>query len=176
MSALLKFENDPLAVSVYAGIASSILVLRGFIKPDSRIHLQLVLSELMINGIEHGNCGITFDEKTSFLDSGGNIVDLIEEKNRDVMIGRKRVRFEWDISKDSSRFIIRDEGDGFDIFSLKEKVENEGPYSLHGRGIRMASLFAKRIAITEKGMQFLLKLSMIRMQPEKRRKALLMKR
>ena len=146
-----EIENDPLAVSVYAGIASSILVLRGFIKPDSRIHLQLVLAELMINGIEHGNCGITFDEKTAFLDTGGDIVDLIEEKNRDYSVCSKRVRFEWDISKDSSKFIIRDEGSGFDIFSLKAKVENEGPYSLHGRGIRMASLFAKRIAYNRKG-------------------------
>ncbi len=146
-----EIENDPLAVSVYAGIASSILVLRGFIKPDSRIHLQLVLAELMINGIEHGNCGISFDEKTEFLDKGGNIVDLIEEKNRDYSVARKRVRFEWDISKDSSKFIIRDEGSGFDIFSLKEKVENEGPYALHGRGIRMASMFAKRIAYNRAG-------------------------
>lgn len=146
-----EIENDPLAVSVYAGIASSILVLRGFLKPESRIHLQLVLSELMINGIEHGNCGITFDEKTAFLDSGGDIVDLIETKNADYAVSRKRVRFEWDISKDQSKFIIRDEGSGFDIYSLKEKVEKEGPYSLHGRGIRMASLFAKRIAYNRTG-------------------------
>ncbi len=146
-----EIENDPLAVSVYAGIASSILVLRGFINPDSRIHLHLVLAELMINGIEHGNCGISFDEKTAFLDQGGDIVDLIKEKNRNYKVAGKRVRFEWDISKDSSKFIIRDEGDGFDIFSLKEKVEKEGPYSLHGRGIRMASLFAKRIAYNRKG-------------------------
>jgi len=146
-----EIENDPLAVSVYAGIASSILVQRGFLKPESRIHLQLVLSELMINGIEHGNCGISFDEKTAFLDEGGNIVDLIEMKNNDQAVSLKRVRFEWDISKDNSRFIIRDEGEGFDIFSLKDKVEKEGPYSLHGRGIRMASLFAKRIAYNRKG-------------------------
>ena len=149
-----EIENDPLAVSVYAGIASSILVLRGFIKPDSRIHLQLVLSELMINGIEHGNCGITFDEKTAFLDNGGDIVDLIETKNADYAVSRKRVRFEWDISKDQSKFIIRDEGSGFDIYSLKEKVEKEGPYSLHGRGIRMASLLQRESPITGQAMLF----------------------
>ena len=94
-----EIENDPLAVSIYAGIASSILVQRGFIKPESRMHLQLVLSELMINGIEHGNCGITYDEKTAFLDTGGNIVDLIASKNTERTVSEKRVRFEWDISK-----------------------------------------------------------------------------
>ncbi len=146
-----EIENDPLAVSIYAGIASSILVQRGFIKPESRMHLQLVLSELMINGIEHGNCGITYDEKTAFLDTGGNIVDLIASKNTERTVSEKRVRFEWDISKDLSRFIIRDEGAGFDIFSLRDKIKKEGAYALHGRGIRMASLFARRVAFNRKG-------------------------
>lgn len=146
-----EIGNDPLAVSVYAGLASSMLMQRGLIKPESRMHLQLVLSELMINGIEHGNCGITYDEKSAFLDTGGNIVDLIAEKCKDPAVNGKRVRVEWDISRNRSKFIIRDEGDGFDIFKLKEKIKKEGAYALHGRGIRMASLFAERIAYNRRG-------------------------
>ncbi len=146
-----EIGNDPFAVSIYAGLASSMLMQRGLIKPESRMHLQLVLSELIINGIEHGNCGITFDEKSDFLNNGGNIIDLIAQKCSETGVDRKRVRVEWDIARNRSKFIIRDEGEGFDIFRLKEKIEKEGAYALHGRGIRMASLFAERIAYNRKG-------------------------
>ena len=146
-----EIDNDPFAVSIYSGIASSILMRKGLVKPESRMHLHLILSELIINGIEHGNCGITFDEKSEFLEKGGNILDLISEKCSDRTIAEKRVRVEWDISKNMSKFIIRDEGDGFDIYKLKEKIEKEGAYALHGRGIRMASVLAERLAYNKRG-------------------------
>ena len=153
-----EIGNDPFAVSIYAGLVSSMLLQRGLVKPESRMHLQLILSELIINGIEHGNCGITFDEKTAFLDDGGNIMDLIAEKCRNEDIDRKRVRVEWDITRTRSKFIIRDEGSGFDIYKLKAKIEKEGAYALHGRGIRMASLFAERVAYNLKGNAVLLQI------------------
>ncbi len=143
--------NDPFTVSIYAGLASSMLMQRGLIKPESRMHLQLILAELIINAIEHGNCGITYDEKTEFLESGGNIIDLISQKCSDPGIGNKKVLLEWEITRDRSKFVIKDEGNGFDIFKLKNKIEKEGAYALHGRGIRMASLFAERLAYNRKG-------------------------
>lgn len=146
-----EIENDIFAVSIYSCLASSMLSIRGLIKPESKMHLQLVLSELMINAIEHGNCGITYDEKTEFLEKGGNIIELVAEKCKDPIVTTKRVRVEWDITNDKSIFIIRDEGSGFDIFSLKAKIEKGGAYALHGRGLRMASLFTERLAYNRKG-------------------------
>ena len=146
-----KIENDPFTVPIYAGLVSSMLIQRGLVKPESRMYLQLIISELVINGIEHGNCGITFDEKTEFLESGGNIIDLIAKKTEDPAVAKKKVSIEWEISRDRSTLIIRDEGAGFDIFKLKSKIEKEGEYALHGRGIKMASLFTERLAYNRKG-------------------------
>ncbi|MCL2480128.1 MAG: cyclic nucleotide-binding domain-containing protein [Spirochaetaceae bacterium] len=147
----LKIGNDPLTVSIYAGLTSSMLIQKSLVKPESRMHIQLVFSELIINAIEHGNCGITFDEKTDFLESGGNIIDLIVKKNEDPVIAAKKVSIEWEMSKDKSIFIIRDEGTGFNVFTLKDKIKKEGAYALHGRGVKMASLFAERLAYNKKG-------------------------
>ena len=146
-----KIGNEPLIVSIYAGLASSMLIQRGLIKPESRMHLQLIFSELLVNGIEHGNCGITYDEKKEFLESGGNIIDLISKKNEDPSVAGKKVSIEWELTRDRSKFVIRDEGEGFDIFKLKDKIKKQGAYALHGRGIRMASLFAERLAYNRKG-------------------------
>ena len=150
-SGSFTIENDILATSVYASIAATSLLQRGYIKPEAKMHLQLCLAELMVNGVEHGNCGISFDEKTGMLDKDMNIVELVEQKCQNPEIARKRVHFEWEIYEDNTRFIIRDEGSGFDVRGLRKKIEEEGPLALHGRGIRMARAFAERLMYNKKG-------------------------
>lgn len=150
-SGSFDIDNDILAASIYAGIAATMLAQRGYINPETKMHLQLALSELMVNGIEHGNCGITYDEKTKFLAEGRSVVDLVAEKCQDPTIAGRRVRFEYDIQTDQTRFVIRDDGDGFDVAGLNEKLKAEGQMSLHGRGIRMAASLATRLAYNRKG-------------------------
>ncbi|MEW5814430.1 MAG: cyclic nucleotide-binding domain-containing protein [Spirochaetota bacterium] len=149
-------DNDALAVSVYAGIAATTLAHRGYINPEAKMHLQLCLAELIINGIEHGNCGINFEEKSAYLEKGLSIVDLIAEKALDPAISKKRVFFEWETEEDKTRFVIRDEGDGFDVLKLKEKIVREGPMALHGRGIRMARALAHKLFYNKKGNEVIL--------------------
>ena len=150
-SGSFTIENDILAASIYAGIAATMLAHRGYINPTTKMHLQLVLSELMVNGIEHGNCGITYDEKSEFLANGLSVVDLVAEKCKDPAVAAKRVTFKYDIKPDGTRFVIRDEGEGFDVAGLNEKLRVEGEMSLHGRGIKMAASLATKLAYNPKG-------------------------
>jgi len=83
-------NNDLLAVPLYSSIGATILAQRGLINPDSKMHLQLALTELIINAIEHGNCGISYQEKTKALESGISPIDLIADKCRDPAINAKK--------------------------------------------------------------------------------------
>lgn len=150
-SSSFSIENDLPATSVYASIAATTLLQRGYIKPDAKMHLQLCLSELLINAVEHGNCGITFEEKTKALDEGISMVELVQEKCSDPQIAGKRVHFEWEIQEDFTKFTVADEGEGFDVHRLKEKISSEGPLALHGRGIRLARHFARKLMYNKKG-------------------------
>jgi len=150
-SGSFSIDNDILAVSIYAGIAVTNLVQKGYLKPENKMHLQLALSELIVNGIEHGHCGISFDEKTEFLQSGRSVIDLVAEKCTDPAISAKRVHFEWDSSLDRTIFNIRDEGKGFDITTIKQKVNEDDPLSQHGRGIIMAEAFTESVEYNEIG-------------------------
>ena len=152
-SGSFTIKNDVLAVPIYAGIAATMLSQRGLIDPDSKMHLQLCLAELIINGVEHGNCGITFEEKTMFMDKGLSVVELVEEKCRDSKIAAKTVTLDWEIESDETKFIIKDEGKGFDVSELNRKLEQEGPMALHGRGIRMARAIAKEVSYNDVGNQ-----------------------
>lgn len=150
-SGTFLIESDVFIASIYSSIITTALSQRGVISKEKKMFLQLVLSEMIVNAIEHGNCGITYDEKSAFLEKGLNIVDLIAKKCEDPVIARKRVYFEWSVNAKEIVFVIHDEGDGFDVNKLKERIEEEGAMALHGRGIKMAVKLAKEIRYNKKG-------------------------
>jgi len=152
-SGSFTIDNDLQAVPLYAGIGATILAQRGLINPERKMHLQLALIELIVNAIEHGSCGITYEEKTKALEGGLTSVDLIAEKCKDPIINAKKVYFGWDIKPDKSTFLIRDQGNGFDVKEYIKKVKTQSDYSLHGRGIKMAAKLFKELKFNNKGNQ-----------------------
>jgi len=152
-SGSFTIENDLLAVPLYSGIGATILAQRGYIKADSKMHLQLALAELIVNAIEHGNCGISYEEKSNALSQGVSAPELIAKKCEDPAISAKKVTFNWEIKQDTSYFIITDGGQGFDVKAHIDKVKNQDKYSLHGRGIKIAASFSHKLRYNEKGNQ-----------------------
>jgi anti-sigma regulatory factor (Ser/Thr protein kinase) len=153
VSGSFTIENDIMDISVYAGMGAMLLSQRGLIGPSKKMPLQLALSELIVNAVEHGNCGITYDEKTAAMDKGLSVVELVAEKCRDPAIRAKRVEFLWDIGQESTSFVIRDEGQGFDVRAHLKKISTQDTLSLHGRGIKMASMYASELRYNDAGNQ-----------------------
>jgi CRP-like cAMP-binding protein len=152
-SGSFTIENDILAIPLYAGIGATILAQRGLINPDNKMHLQLALGELIVNAVEHGNCGITYEEKTLGMENGLSVVELVAERCKDPLIRNKKVEFLWDIHPEESVFVIRDEGKGFDVKAHLKKIASQDMMSLHGRGIKMASALSTELKYNEKGNQ-----------------------
>jgi CRP-like cAMP-binding protein len=146
-------DNDLLAVPLYAGIGATILAQFGLISPENKTHLQLALAELIINAVEHGNCEISYDEKTLKMEQGFTVVDLVAEKCKDPAIKAKKVDFQWEIKKDRSIFLIRDEGKGFDVKAHLKKIAEQDMWSLHGRGIKMATMLGQELKYNDRGNQ-----------------------
>ena len=152
-SGSFSIPNDILAVPIYAGIASTSLAQSGKISSDKKMHLQLALAELIVNGIEHGNCGITYDEKTEAMEGGKSVVELVAEKCKSRKIAAKQVHFEWEMHADYTKYVIRDEGPGFDVAELNQVLKSQDDLALHGRGIQMARHLSKEIYYNKTGNQ-----------------------
>ncbi len=104
--------------------------------------LTLGLSELLVNGIEHGNLEITFDEKGELL-SAGNWHAEIDRRLKLKKYSSKEVTIEFKRLKDRIEFFISDEGNGFDTAPFlkpdsKTSFEDNGVICFHGRGIKLA--------------------------------------
>lgn len=98
---------------------------------------SLIICELFNNAIEHGNLGITYDEKSELIDNNA----LFDEITRRLEMPEYRDRYavlHFDKNEDRILLTLEDKGTGFDF--LKYLHFDEGRvFDNHGRGIAMAN-------------------------------------
>ncbi|HKB81234.1 MAG TPA: response regulator [Thermoanaerobaculia bacterium] len=95
------------------------------------------LTELLINAIEHGNLGITYEEKST-LYAGGGWNDELQHRLALPENAAKHAEVSFERDERSVRFVIRDEGSGFDWQSFLQ-IDPDRAFDTHGRGIAMAN-------------------------------------
>lgn len=117
-----------------AGVLAAFLAL-GCPDPESAV---LGLSELLVNGVEHGNLGISYAEKSELKRNDRWMAEiqarLERPEHRD-----KRVRAEVTRSDDTVLIRITDEGKGFDWQRYLD-FDPERAFDPNGRGIALARL------------------------------------
>lgn len=117
--------------------------------PDSD-RVVFVLTELMVNAVEHGNLGISYQEKSRLITDekweGEILHRLALPENRD-----KHVTIEFTRDENKITFLITDQGAGFNWQEYMEVSPNRA-FDSHGRGIAMAnSISLNQIKYLEKG-------------------------
>lgn len=143
-------DNDPFDIIVYSNLVTNYLFNSNFINEECKEGLNIALNELLLNAIEHGNCKITYEEKSEWLNSGRDTMDLIREKNKNSEVNKKKVNFKYKITPQKTSILIKDEGDGFDWQSRFKALKNN-TYDLHGRGIKMSQMYVANLKYNVKG-------------------------
>jgi DNA-binding response OmpR family regulator len=95
------------------------------------------LTELLVNAVEHGNLGITYEDKSKLYATGG----WSEEVQRRLTLpenAEKRAEVSFERADGQLRFTIRDEGRGFD-WQTYLQIDPQRAFDTHGRGIAMAN-------------------------------------
>lgn len=148
ISGTFIIDNDPLDIVVYTNLVTNYLYNANLVNRDDREKLHVALQELLVNAIEHGNCKISFEEKSSWLEAGKYAMDLIREKNKDPAVSARKVRLSYTIGPEASSFTITDEGSGFD---WRTRMAVKPELGLHGMGIRMTGVYVKDLRYNETG-------------------------
>ncbi len=144
-------DNDPFDLTTYSNLIANFLFNAGLLGAEEQERFHVALMELLINAIEHGNCRITYEEKSAWLETGKDPMELIRRKNEDPEINRSKVYLSYRIRPQESEFVIRDEGEGFDWRSYQTPVGKDGVAESHGRGIFMASHYLGPLVYNDEG-------------------------
>lgn len=126
--------------------------LKRFIQ-DSEIRvIQIALREIIINAIEHGNLGVTFQDKSEALENDCYF-QMIREKQNSPECRDRRVHVEYIINGDRASFIVSDEGDGFEhqeyLSGSSDTANRE--FLSHGRGLSIVRNAFDEISFNKKG-------------------------
>jgi len=144
----LEIPNDLNAVSP---VVNRITASLRYVFDSQTVHgVQGALIEMIVNAIEHGNLGISYEEKTNALEED-RLNELILEKSGQPELARRRVHVNYTLTHEKVFYEIADEGDGFDIKDLPDPGEPENLWLGHGRGILMTRALMDEVQYNEKG-------------------------
>lgn len=144
-------DNDPFDLLTYSRLLANFLFNFNLITDEQRDRFHVALIELLVNAVEHGNCGITYEEKSAYLAGHDNSLDLIRERIRDPAVGARRVYLSYRIAPEETVVTIRDEGAGFDWRAYRVATGEEGLDEMHGRGILMAQAYIDDLSYNDAG-------------------------
>lgn len=115
----------------------------------------IVLVEMIVNAIEHGNLGISGERKQQMLSDGTYDEFLHNELLREENF-KKNITIEllqYKNCEENALFAIsvRDEGDGFAVKETLTDLGLQNKLKFHGRGIKMAKTFSDGLYYTPQG-------------------------
>lgn len=105
--------------------------------PDAAV---IGISELLINGIEHGNLGIDYDEKLQ-LKRADTWREEVDRRSNLPENADKRLQVSFTRAPEQITLRVRDEGPGFDWTSYLE-IQPDRAFDPNGRGIALARMLS----------------------------------
>jgi CheY-like chemotaxis protein len=148
-------ENEPNLVDPLVDLVQQMVASVALCDFTGRLQIGVALKEALLNAIFHGNLEISSSEVQNVQQGliEENDLSLVEEHRMRPEYRDRKVHIDIHISADEARFVIRDEGTGFDVakvFDPKKRlaVEPEGP-----RGLALMRTFMDEISFNESGSQ-----------------------
>lgn len=112
------------------------------------VPISVALSESLSNAIHHGNLELSSDLRQ---EDESIYYELAETRRVQWPYCDRRVHVLASYSKERVKFVIRDEGPGFDVNKVEDPTEDENVFRIGGRGLLMIRAFMDVAAHNEKG-------------------------
>lgn len=114
------------------------------------VQLELGLSELLINSMEHGNLGISREDKASALQKN-TFQSLVEERMSDSVCSKRKIHITYRSNQTECEWLIKDQGVGFDFTNVADPTQERFLHELHGRGIFLSKMQFDEFEYLNKG-------------------------
>ena len=146
-------ENDAALIDPLVDLVQQIAVDRRLCQFSERLQIGVALKEAMLNAIYHGNLEITFEQMQEVREklSRGETCTLIEDRRSQSQYRERGVFVEINLTPEEVRFVIRDEGPGFDVKSLPPPRKPATLEATRGRGVSLMHAFMHDVIYNDAG-------------------------
>ncbi len=143
----------PLDMQILAAAANRLeasLSMFGICENGENIGVRIAIDEALANAYYHGSLEVSSDLKEQ---PGGAFEKLAQQRKSELPYRERRILVEEHINRDAAKFIIHDEGPGFDLASLDNPTEEEFLDRPSGRGIAIMRHFLDDVIYNPTGNQ-----------------------
>jgi CheY-like chemotaxis protein len=141
-------ENDPALVSPLVQVFREELVAFGLCDATSATRAGIALEEAILNAVYHGNLGVSSELKLS---GDGSFERTAAARRREAPYCDRRVRVSAELTPAGARFVVADEGPGFDVSALPDPTDPANLERPSGRGVLFMRTFMDEVRYNSVG-------------------------
>ncbi len=146
-------DNDPAVVDPLVDLIQQMVSGMGLVDFTGRLQVGVAVKEAVLNAIFHGNLEITKEQvqevEHELIQEGD--LSLVEKRASEDPYCQRQVHVEIQITPQEARFVIRDEGNGFDLSEVPDLNEPGALEPVGRRGLSLIQTFMDEVLYNEKG-------------------------
>lgn len=146
-------ENDAALIDPLVDLVQQMIGGMQFTDFAGKLQIGVALKEALLNALFHGNLEIKPEDMKAVegMLLGANDVSLMEQRREQSPYRERRIHVEIKLGRDEARFVIRDEGPGFDVNSVPKMCEYGALEGEKGRGLWLMRTFMDRLEFDRTG-------------------------
>jgi len=146
----LELENDPALIDPMIELVKQSVARIRLCDFTGQLRIGVALKEALLNAILRGNLELGPEEMRTAQEDG---VNLVQQRRSQLPYRDRRVFIDVKISTEEARFVIRDEGPGFDVSALPDPTESTVGECRSGRGLSLMLTFMDEVTFNDVGNQ-----------------------
>lgn len=140
-------DNDSSLVPPLVDQIQKVVATMGLVDDTARVQVAIALEEAILNAVYHGNLELTSDEleesRTSLLETSGK--NPVDERRSVAPYCDRKVYVHASVSRDEAKFVIRDEGRGFNVADVADPTDPATLTRESGRGLVLMKMFMDEV-------------------------------
>ena len=143
-----ELPNDSALVQAMVQSIREMLTAMRVFPENDRLRIGIALEEALLNGMYHGNMEISSELRGM---EGGAYEDLARERAGQTPYLQRRLHVDVRLNASEARFVVRDEGPGFDPSTLPDPTEPDFLERPSGRGVLLMMSFMDEVQFNSVG-------------------------
>jgi CheY-like chemotaxis protein len=143
-------ENDPELIPALLKLLHEEIEGLSICDQCGQLQLGVALQEALCNALFHGNLEVSTELRQ---DDERAFEALAEERRRQEPYCLRRIRVQVQLDRDAARFVVSDDGPGFDTSIFDRPVEAEDLNRIGGRGLLLIRTFMDKVSFNAAGNQ-----------------------
>ena len=148
-----SLTNDPELIDPLVDLAQQMIAGIGLCDVTDRFRVGVALRETLLNALHRGNLEISAQQAQQARGDTepGGLERLVRQRCGQAPYSGRKIFVDMRITGEEARFVIRDEGPGFDTASLPASADLSGMDATSGRGLVLMRSFMDNVSFNGKG-------------------------